>query len=256
MKYTLFQTLIVFILLLLFAVADYGFLKQHDHFVSRLEELPVIIFSHNWDSLQELAIKLGNHSQVKHFKMERNAEILKKLVSEYDLPQADQIIDLELLPNLLEFTINGVYSTEKEFMLLKETIVSIDSEAIIISPDYELKTIFNLKKSIYITRRLLFLGMLLIIFANTLMFRIIAIRKDNFFWKMYYRCGGLERRFKYYFLNSLVASLLPIISFWGVAYLVDKQLHYTYYLDNKSWLLIIVVILITNPLAWIITGKE
>ena len=256
MKQTLLQALLLFLLLIIFAVADYGFSVQYDNLVTGIEELPLFIFSHDWSLLEELKSDLEDDHLVKGIVLERNVDILDKMITEYDLPAADQILDINLLPNMQQFSLSGVRATNKDFFRIKDELEKRETGLMIITQDEDLEKLLDLKEKVVLIRLLLLIGFSLLLFITALIIFATAIKRDNYYWNVYYRSGGRSGRFKHYFLYSLITSILPLISLWILIFLVEKYLHLSYYLDFKTWLIILAAILLTRLLAWFTTRKD
>ncbi|MBW6515807.1 MAG: hypothetical protein K0B81_04210 [Candidatus Cloacimonetes bacterium] len=256
MKYTLLQTLIILIFLSIFAVTDFGFNQQYNNLVNRIEKMPILIFSHDWHLLESIHSDLQDSPHISFISLESNVDILGKMIAEYDLPATDQILDIDQLPNLLHFSFNGNKTSKSEFLQIKEQTETRETGLMIVAEESDLGNLFDLKESISLIRWIFFIGTLIMLCIIALIIRIIAIKKENFFWTIYYRSGGRVNRFGGYFFKSLIATLLPIICFGLLLYFVNRNLLFTYSLDTKSWILILATIMVTMPLAWFITGKD
>ncbi len=256
MKYFLWQTILIILMLGIFTVADYGLRRQHEDNISRIEDLPVIILSHDIDLLRDLALDLLDEPQVAKLKLESNVEILRQMIADYELPATDRILDIDLLPNKLEFFLEGSLAAAENYKSLQQIITERDESLLILSQDEELQELFAVNEINHIIRQMLSAGILLLIVLVSLFLRITSIRKDNSFWQIYCRSGGRVSRLKRYLLTSLIVSFLPVISFGIILHLGDKYLPHTYFLDLNSWLIIIGAVLITCPLAWLITDRQ
>jgi hypothetical protein len=256
MKYILLQTILVLLLLSIFGVADFNLREQNNDTVFRIENLPVIVFSQDWHLLRKLSQDLSNDPLVKELSTSRNVEILGKMIMEYELPAADRIIDIDQLPNMLQFSLQGASASSANYEELKTKITESGDDLMMIAQDEKYQRLFSFQERNRFFRLLLFVGTLIIVFMAALILRIASLKEENFFWKLYYRSGGRRNRFIYYLFQSLTASLLPVVGFGLVLYLIEKHLGYTYFLDINSWLIIIGVLILSIPLAWLVTTKE
>lgn len=256
MKLTFTLTLIILILLSLYVTADSGYLDRLDHIIFSIEQIPIVIFSHDWHLLLEIGDELHGTPNVASLKIERNEEILEKMMFEYELSAADRILDIDLLPNVLRFHLNGSEISEQSYQTLMNNIQDKSHNLSVVTQDRDFQSLFDLKSAIVIRRLILFSGLLLTLFILCLTLRIASIKQNNRYWRIYYRAGGTGKRVLSFLPESIVSSFLPVICFALILIAAEKYLLFTYFLDLNSLLIIIGTVLITSPIAWAVTGKQ
>jgi hypothetical protein len=256
MKPALILTFILLICLIVFSLADFLLLEQYENLVTRIESLPVILFSSNFSLLHNLMNELEDEPVVTSLEIERNIEILDKMIKEYDLPAAEQILDIDSLPNMLEFRLEGELITEKGYSELKERFEREGSDITLISQDIELSDLFELKQMLLLTRKAILAGIIIILSIVTFVTGAMVIRRSNYYWHIYYRSGGTKKRFRSYLLNLLLGTILSLSLLAIIFYLVDYYLQMSYEFELRYWILFGLVIFIPGLLAWCLTERS
>jgi len=255
MKFALILTLILLICLLVFSLADYLLLGQYENIVTRIEALPVIIFSRDFSLLHTLKSELEEKPIVTSLELEKNIDLLSKMITEYDLPAAEQILDIDSLPNMLEFRLQGDLITEEGFNILRERIKSKGSEVNLVSQEHEFSDLIKLKQMLILARKAILAGIIILLSLVTIFTCATIIRRSNHYWNIYYRSGGTRSRFSSFLLSLLIGTFLPLGLLALIFYLANNYLQMSYKLELRYWLLIGSVILFPGLLAWLITDR-
>jgi len=98
-----------------FAMNSYNSAKLHE-----LEKYPIIVFSSNTKILERLAEAANDSLYIAEIKLDRRADLSKRLMSKYSLNHASQYLDPSQLPDVLTITFRGaVASIEGRDKILK-----------------------------------------------------------------------------------------------------------------------------------------
>ena len=233
MKHRFFLLLIfLFLLLLIWNSIHYLYQFQKKNYQDSLGALPLILFSAEQTKLDSLSSILKEKNYVESVEQENNEQIVQNLIHEYELNDADTILDSYSLPFILKIYFRGDafdLSAKKE---LKSVLDKFSQN---------IRWRFNDTYWIHFQQRILLLNRVyfyftiliaIILLVFGVYFRVRSEIKQDFFWKVYQAAGGKYfKRRKVFFLHSVLLTMLPVLLNYGIYYFLSWKQYLIFEID-------------------------
>ncbi|MCD4797257.1 MAG: hypothetical protein K8R49_08835 [Candidatus Cloacimonetes bacterium] len=257
MKKGIFLQVVIIVLIILgWNCFHIGYNYQKQVFENNLSHIPMIVFSMDLNSLDSLFSDISELSYIKETIIESDSTVSEKIIADYGLNGAQNILEKYALPNVMSIYFDGGKfksvqkdELEKKIRNYPEIIMNYDIPSWNVS-QRKIKILYRT----YLIGNGLFILLLLFIMV---FLRIHFEMKSNEFWKIFRTSGGTSKiRRKQFLINSLWTSLFPIafifIVYFAAIYFQYLQIEIDYRLFGIEF----AAMLFSTLIARISLGKN
>ena len=254
----------IYLLVLVFAFSFNATEYQRVNYHKQVEQLSIVGFSKDFESLRQLGLQLIANQAVKRVKWRRNIDILKDMSSIYHLQSVEDITDLTKLPSSLTFSLYGASIETRgglgrflrgeakadhrmDFDLLYQSVPDMQ----IYSPEDEYSHFSMMLRANSIIEDVFIISFGLILFFTAVSLRRVYYSKENAHWAMYKKIGGKRSRWLAIIPESVIFVLLPALLIKGTIFIIERYLLTPMFFPWRLWVVVVGLLIISSVVGWL-----